>query len=89
MAAVQTSADEQKAKAEKAKVVYNGFVAQEWRKQAQEANYDFSGVDKPKNKEDFYGLRYSDFVVPLVKAVQELDAENKQLRKDTEELKKW
>jgi hypothetical protein len=28
-------------------------------------------VDKPKNENDMYGLRYSEFVVPLVKAVQE------------------
>jgi hypothetical protein len=87
MPAVQPSAEEQKAKAEKAKVVYTGFVAQEVEKVAQELNYDFSGVDKAKSKEDFYGLRYAEFVVPLVKAVQELDAANKQLRKDVEELK--
>ena len=35
--------------------------------------YDFSGVDAPKNDKDIYGLRYSEFVVPLVKAVQELN----------------
>jgi flagellar hook assembly protein FlgD len=29
-------------------------------------------VDAAKNSKDLYGLRYSDFVVPLVKAVQEL-----------------
>jgi cell division protein FtsB len=28
-------------------------------------------VDKPKNDRDFYGLRYGDFVVPLVKGMQE------------------
>jgi hypothetical protein len=71
IAALQPSAEEQKAKAEKAKVVYTGFVAQEVEEAAKALNYDFSGVDKPKGKEDFYGLRYGDFVVPLVKAVQE------------------
>jgi hypothetical protein len=69
--AQQPSVEEQKAKAEKAKVVYTGFVAQEVEEAAKALNYDFSGVDKPKGKEDFYGLRYGDFVVPLVKAVQE------------------
>src|SRR5947209_12845770 len=39
---------------------------------AKKINYDFSGVDAPKTKDGFYGLRYGDFVVPLVKAVQEL-----------------
>jgi len=28
-------------------------------------------VDAPKNDKDSYGLRYSEFVVPLVKAMQE------------------
>jgi hypothetical protein len=49
--------------------------------------YDFSGVDKPKGAEDLYGLRYSAFVVPLVKSVQELNEENKKLKKELEELK--
>jgi hypothetical protein len=51
--------------------VFSGFSAQEVEKAAGAAGYDFSGVDKPKNAADFYGLRYGDFVVPLVKAVQE------------------
>ena len=54
---------------------------------ARKLNYDFSGVDAPKNKEDFYGLRYAEFVVPLVKAVQELSAENNELKKELDELK--
>jgi len=40
-------------------------------KAAAEAGYDFSGVQVPDNPEDLYSLRYSDFVVPLVKAMQE------------------
>jgi hypothetical protein len=28
-------------------------------------------VDKPQNEHSLYGLRYAEFVVPLVKAVQE------------------
>ena len=44
---------------------------------------DFSGVDKPKNDTDQYGLRYAEFVVPLVKAVQEqqaiIDSQNKKI----------
>ena len=38
--------------------------------------YSFSEVDAPNNENDFYGLRYAEFVVPLVKAVQELSAQN-------------
>jgi hypothetical protein len=39
-------------------------------------------VDKPLNKDGLYGLRYSDFVVPLVKAVQELSVENDSIKKN-------
>ncbi len=52
-------------------MVQTGFLAQDVEKAAEAVGYDFSGVDKPKNEHDFYGLRYAEFVVPLVKAVQE------------------
>jgi len=60
-----------KAIVEKEQEVLTGFVAQEVEKAAKESGYNFSGVDIPKNENEFYGLRYSEFVVPLVKAVQE------------------
>ena len=56
----------------KEQIVYTGFIAQDVEKAAKELNYDFSGVDAAKNDKDLYGLRYAEFVVPLVKAVQEL-----------------
>ena len=52
-------------------ILQTGFIAQEVEQAAKESNYDFSGVDKPKNDNDFYGLRYAEFVVPMVKAMQE------------------
>jgi hypothetical protein len=58
------------------KIIHNGFIAQDVEKAAQSINYNFSGVDKPQNKDGLYGLRYADFVVPLVKAVQELSKLN-------------
>lgn len=67
-------------------IVYSGFVAQEVEKAASESDYDFSGVDAPKNEKDLYGLRYAEFVVPLVKAVQELSQKNEQLRANNEKL---
>ena len=70
------SATEQQEIKAKEQIIYTGFVAQDVEKAAKELNYDFSGVDAPKNDKDVYALRYSDFVVPLVKAVQELVAEN-------------
>ncbi len=55
----------------KAAELQTGFIAQEVEQAAKSLGYDFSGVDKPKNADDYYGLRYAEFVVPLVKAVQE------------------
>lgn len=55
----------------KGKQLQTGFIAQEVEIAAKEIGFDFSGVDAPKNENDFYGLRYAEFVVPLVKAVQE------------------
>jgi hypothetical protein len=60
--------------------VYTGFIAQDVEKAARSLNYDFSGVDAAKNDKDLYGLRYSDFVVPLVKGEQELSKENDSLK---------
>ncbi|HEY3403571.1 MAG TPA: tail fiber domain-containing protein [Ohtaekwangia sp.] len=51
-----------------------GFIAQDVEKIIKDSGYTFSGVDLPKNDKDPYGIRYADFVVPLVKAVQELNA---------------
>ena len=60
---------------EKSAITYTGFVAQDVEKAADSVGFTFSGVDKPKDiNQSFYGLRYGDFVVPLVKAVQELSA---------------
>jgi hypothetical protein len=71
----------QQAMQEKSRIVHTGFIAQDVEKAAQSLGYTFSGVDKPKDdQQSFYGLRYSDFVVPLVKSVQELSAENDSLK---------
>ncbi len=49
----------------------SGFIAQEVEKITKESGFDFSGVDVPTNPNALYGIRYAEFVVPLVKAVQE------------------
>lgn len=67
---------------------YTGFIAQEVEATAQKVGYNFSGVDNPKNEGDTYSLRYAEFVVPLVKSVQELSAENLQLKADMALIKK-
>jgi hypothetical protein len=49
-----------------------GFVAQEVEALVKKTGYVFSGVEAPQNEHDHYSIRYAEFVVPLVKAVQEL-----------------
>ena len=68
--------------------VLSGFAAQEVEAAAAASGYTFSGVDRPKNDKDFYGLRYGDFVVPLVKAVQEQQKMIEALQQEVAELKK-
>lgn len=80
------SAEEAEAIANKEKQLYTGFVAQEVEAAAKKLGYDFSGVYKPENGKDVYGLSYSDFVVPLVKAIQELSAENDVLKIQNKEI---
>lgn len=52
----------------------SGFIAQEVEKAAQDAGYNFNGVHKPENENDNYSLAYGQFVVPLVKGMQEQQA---------------
>jgi len=82
-----SDAGSQQAITEKEATVFSGFAAQEVEQAAKDAGYEFSGVDKPKNANDFYGLRYADFVVPLVKAVQEQQKMIEALQKEIADLK--
>ena len=53
------------------KILQSGFLAQEVEQAATSVNYDFSGLHVPANSKQLYSLSYSEFVVPLVKAMQE------------------
>ena len=66
-------------------ILQTGFLAQDVEKVAKELGYEFSGVDAPKNENDFYGLRYAEFTVPLVKAVQELSEQNRKLAEENKQ----
>lgn len=68
------SAEHQKAIADKERITYSGFSAQQVEQAAMSVGYDFSGVHAPQNEHDHYALAYAEFVVPLVKAVQEQQA---------------
>jgi trimeric autotransporter adhesin len=50
-----------------------GFIAQEVEEVIKKTGYVFHGVETPQSESDHYSIRYAEFVVPLVKAVQELN----------------
>lgn len=58
------------------KKLMTGFVAQDVEQAAAEMGYEFSGIHKPETADGLYSITYSEFVVPLVKAVQELSKIN-------------
>jgi len=76
-----------KSREEKSQIRYSGFVAQEVEQVAKEVGYDFSGIDTPQNEQSLYGLRYAEFVVPLVKAMQEQQEIIEDLKIQNEEQK--
>ena len=47
-----------------------GFLAQDVEKAAKEIGFDFPGIDVPRNDKEVYSLRYVDFIMPMVKAMQ-------------------
>jgi len=67
-------------------IVHTGFIAQEVEKAAQDCGFVFDGVNVPKDENGNYGIAYSQFTVPLVKAVQELNEKNLTLEKRVAEL---
>jgi trimeric autotransporter adhesin len=69
------------------KITFSGFLAQEVEQAAKSAGYDFSGVDLPKNDKDLYGIRYGDFVVPLVKAMQEQQGQINSITSESERVR--
>jgi hypothetical protein len=56
------------------KIKQSGFIAQEVILAAKVSGYSFSGVTVPANEHELYTMSYAQFVVPLVKAVQEQQA---------------
>ncbi len=71
----------------KAKEIQTGFIAQEVEAAAKEADFNFHGVVKPYTSDALYAIRYAEFVVPLVKAVQEQQTQIELLKKELTEIK--
>jgi len=70
---------------EKEKKVYSGFIAQEVEKAAKACGFDFSGIIRPQNQQSTYNLSYAEFVVPLVKALQQQQEQIAEQKKITEQ----
>ncbi|HTF18551.1 MAG TPA: tail fiber domain-containing protein [Chryseolinea sp.] len=64
-----------------------GFVAQDVDAIIKKSRFTFGGVQTPLEENDPYTIRYDEFVVPLVKAVQELTIRSEEQRKEIRELK--
>ncbi|MEO6228991.1 MAG: tail fiber domain-containing protein [Ferruginibacter sp.] len=80
--------DEEAAILKKESITYTGFIAQEVEKAAQDCKFNFSGVLKPVSDKDAYSLSYAEFVVPLVKATQELNSDYEKLNNKINEQQK-
>jgi len=78
----------EKARREKEQKTYTGFVAQQVEKAAEACGFDFSGIIRPANEKSIYNLTYAEFVVPLVKAVQEQQQQAEELKKQVEAQQK-
>jgi hypothetical protein len=72
----------------KTDVRQTGFVAQEVEALIKKGNYSFNAVVAPQSENDNYSIRYAEFVVPLVKAVQELTTKLNEQEKEIAALKK-
>ena len=65
-----------------------GFIAQEVEQTITQTGFtEFDALHAPTNERDNYSLSYEEFVVPLVKAIQEQQLQIEELKKEIEELK--
>lgn len=67
-------------------IVYTGLIAQEVETTLEGLNAEFSGLVEPKNEQDFYSIRYAEFVLPLINSVQELEVKVTDLEAENREL---
>lgn len=61
-----------------------GLIAQQM--EVALGQHDFGGLHRPANDNERYGLNYDELVAPLIKAVQQLDQENKELKREVQDL---
>jgi hypothetical protein len=64
-----------------------GFIAQEVEEIAYRIGYDFNGIIRPTNDKDNYGICYNLFVVPLVRGIQEQQAQIETIKSENKSLR--
>jgi len=69
-------------------IIYTGLIAQDVEKVLTKYGTTFSGLVLPQNKDDHYSIRYAEFVMPLINAVQEQQEQIKELKTENDELRK-
>tara|TARA_R110002072_G_scaffold232309_1_gene389676 strand:+ start:26618 stop:28141 length:1524 start_codon:yes stop_codon:yes gene_type:complete len=67
---------------------YTGLIAQDVEKILADLGLEFSGIVPPDNDKSYYSIRYSEFVVPLIKSIQEQSTEINQLKAQIKALEK-
>lgn len=70
-------------------IIHTGFLAQDVEKICNDLGYDFDGLHIPdaNNPTDNYGVAYSQFIMPIVKAVQEQQVIIENQKSELEQLK--
>ena len=82
--AIQTKYDKRAPELENPDKVHDGLIAQEVKETMESMGVSFSGWNESDNSKQ--KLQYATFVMPLIKAVQELSEKNEALEKRIEEL---
>lgn len=54
-------------------IIHTGLLAQEVETAMKESGYNFDGLNKPANDDDYYTLSYELLTIPLIQSVQEMN----------------
>ena len=77
------------------KSMHYGLIAQEVKESLIKAGKNFEGNNTNEfngyvyenSEEEFYGLRYTEFIGPMVQSIKDLSKENKELKDEVSDLK--
>jgi hypothetical protein len=71
---------------EQAEILYSGLIAQEIDELLTNTGQTFSGLVKPQTEEDKYSIRYAEFVIPMINAIQEQQQQIEKLKEENNAL---